>query len=108
MAKKKTESEFSFEASFEELQEIVTNLEEGNLTLSDSLKNYETGIKRLKECYAALNSAEQKIRQLAEIDEDGNLVTTQFSTDSATEKKKSGGKNSKKSAKKPPTEDELF
>ena len=114
MAKKKTESEnqISFEESFGQLQEIVANLEDGNLSLSESLQNYETGIKRLKECYSALNEAEQKIRQLAEIDEDGNLVTNQFDPDSSNKKKDSKrtgtGNKSKKPSKKSTDADELF
>ena len=80
MAKKKKteEKKISFEASFDELQNIVDGLEDGNMTLDDSLKSYELGIKRLQECYQALNQAELKIRQLAKIDENGNLVTNQF------------------------------
>lgn len=82
MAKKKktTTEELSFEESFDELQDIVNKLEDGQMTLDDSLKSYERGIKRLKECYQALNHAETKIRKLAKIDEDGNLVATQFQT----------------------------
>ena len=108
MAKKKTKSDFSFEESFAELQHIVASLEEGHLSLGDSLKNYETGIKRLKECYTALNSAEQKIRQLAEIDEDGNLVTSQFNAEPGEDKTKPGTHKSKKDAKNTPSDDELF
>lgn len=86
MAKKKktTAESISFEDSFDELQEIVDNLEDGQMTLGDSLKSYERGIKRLKECYQALDDAETKIRQLAKIDDDGNLVTTQFDTSKKT------------------------
>ena len=110
MAKKKTDTEnhISFEESFGELQEIVSNLEEGHLSLSESLKNYENGIKRLKECYTALNEAEQKIRQLAEIDEDGNLITSQFDTAADKNKQSAVRKKSKKHAKKSGDADELF
>lgn len=106
MAKKKTEPEFSFEDSFEQLQKIVSGLEDGNLSLTESLQSYETGIKRLRECYAALNQAEQKIRQLAEIDEDGNLITSQFETSTSGVKKKST--KSKKASKNQVGDDELF
>ena len=108
MAKKKTETEFSFEQSFDELQQIVAGLEDGNLSLSESLKNYETGIKRLKECYTALNQAEQKIRELAEIDDDGNLVTKQFESTAKAGKKKTDSNKSKKGSKINPVDDELF
>ena len=105
--KTKTEAkEISFEQSFTELQEIVARMEAGDLTLGDSLKSYETGIKRLKECYAALNDAEQKIRQLAEIDADGNLKTTSFETsdgNGGAKPAKSKGRAARKSSG-----DELF
>lgn len=86
MAKKKKteEGEVSFEQAFEELQEIVAKMEAGDLSLGDSLSSYEVGIKRLKQCHKALNAAEQKIRQLAKLDEDGNLDTTEFDEDSGT------------------------
>ena len=82
------------------------------MSLSESLQNYENGIKRLKECYAALNDAEQKIRQLAEIDEDGNLLTSQFESDDGrtknAPKKAVGANKSKKQSKKAIDPDELF
>ena len=113
MAKKKPEKqkdEISFEESFEALKTIVGSLEDGDLSLGQSLKNYESGIQRLKECYAALNNAEQKIRQLADIDENGNLVASQFesgSGDSAKFKKSSRSK-SQKAPKESNSSDELF
>ncbi len=84
MAKKKKnakETELTFESSFDELQEIVEKLENGNMSLGDSLKNYEIGMLRLQQCYDALNQAELKIRQMVKLDSDGNLVTGQFGLD---------------------------
>lgn len=107
MAKKKKteESEVSFEQAFEELQEIVAKMEAGDLSLDDSLSSYEIGIKRLKECHQALNTAEQKIRQLAKLDEDGNLDTTEFGEDSEP----AGNETAKKSGRGKKSEpDELF
>lgn len=86
MTKKQTEElgqEISFEHAFEELQEIISKLEDGKLTLSDSLKNYELGIKRLKECHRALNQAENRIRMLTKLDADGNLDMSEFDIDDA-------------------------
>ncbi len=84
MTKKKTDEqakEVSFEHAFEELQEIISKLEDGKLTLSDSLKNYELGIRRLKECHRALNQAENRIRILTKLDADGNLDMSDFDID---------------------------
>ncbi len=68
----------SFEASLEELRTIVSSLEEGNLSLDDSLKKYEAGVKHLNLCYAALKDAQRKIEILVELDADGKLRTVPF------------------------------
>ncbi len=84
MAKKKKQEPdnlFEFEKSFDELQQIVHQLEEGQLTLGQSLAQYELGIKRLRECYLALDQAEQRIKLLVNLDENGNLITTDFKSE---------------------------
>ena len=82
MAKKKTgkstSKEVPFEASLEQLRTVVGELEAGNLSLGESLEKYESGIKSLKACYAALNAVQQRIELLVDLDEDGNLVTASF------------------------------
>lgn len=103
MAKKKkpkSESPLAFEESFNELQEIVGQLEDGQLTLGQSLAQYEKGIARLRECYQALDQAEQKIKMLVNLDEDGNLITTDFKSDttSAAKRKESSARKKKSAA----------
>ena len=92
MAKKKTipkskletaEPAIPFEDALEELREVVMRLENGNLTLSESLEHYEMGIKNLKTCHAALQHAQKRIELLVRLDDDGNLITRPFD-DSAT------------------------
>ena len=82
MAKKKTKSktaaEVPFEKSLEQLRAVVAELENGNLTLGESLEKYEQGIANLKSCYEALNQAQRRIELLVDLDEDGNLVTRSF------------------------------
>lgn len=82
MAKKKTTSKRTpsapFEQSLEELKQIVGELENGNLTLSDSLEKYEQGVGHLKQCFETLNQAQRKIEMLVDLDEDGNLITRPF------------------------------
>ncbi len=53
-----------FEGSIAELQDIVTQLEKGELTLEDSLKQFEKGIHLARKCQDILNQAEQKIEIL--------------------------------------------
>ena len=62
---------------------MVQELETGNLTLSDSLKCYETGIRSLKNCYRRLEAAEQQIGMLVSLDDQGRIQTREFD-DSAT------------------------
>ncbi len=81
MGKKKAASEAkapSFEESLQKLEQIVHELEDGQLGLNDSLARYEDGVKCLKQCYLALEQAERKIEQLAGVDADGRPVTTPF------------------------------
>jgi exodeoxyribonuclease VII small subunit len=53
-----------FEQSVTELEEIVKQLEKGELTLEDSLKQFEKGIGLARRCQEVLNQAEQKIETL--------------------------------------------
>ena len=55
------ENELSFEKALSELESIVEKLEEGDLSLSDSLSKYQEGVKLTKFCYDKLDSAEEKI-----------------------------------------------
>lgn len=63
MANKKEEK---FEDKIVKLEEIVAELEKGNLSLDDSVKKFEEGIKISKECNEMLESAEKKITILLE------------------------------------------
>ena len=53
-----------FEQSIIELEEIVRQLEKGELTLDDSLKQFEKGIGLARRCQNVLSQAEQKIVEL--------------------------------------------
>ena len=67
MAEKKQ----TFEASLQELEKIVRNLENGDLALEESLKLFEDGVKLSRECQERLNQAERRIEILMR-DEAGN------------------------------------
>lgn len=54
----------SFEDSLRELEEIVTELEEGGVDLGESLKKFEAGVKLYKNCKKNLNDAEKKVKIL--------------------------------------------
>ena len=73
MAAKKS---YPFEQSLEKLEKLVERMEEGDLSLEDSLKNFEEGIKLTRECQQALASAEQRVKML--IEENGQIETSDF------------------------------
>ncbi|OGR59154.1 MAG: exodeoxyribonuclease VII small subunit [Desulfobacula sp. RIFOXYB2_FULL_45_6] len=70
----------SFESSLKELEEIVKEMESGNLTLEEAVKKYEAGIKQTKFCNDFLNKTEKKIIMLAK-DNEGNLKEEIFEND---------------------------
>lgn len=72
-AKKNTPN---FEKSLEELETLVDALENGDLSLEDSLKTFEQGIKLTRSCQSALQEAEQKVHILLE--KDGELTSQAF------------------------------
>ncbi len=55
-----------FEDSLEELEELVEQMEQGELSLEDSLKSFERGVKLTSTCQKALQDAEQKVQILIE------------------------------------------
>ncbi len=61
----------TFEASLSALEKIVRRLEQGDLSLEESLKLFEDGVKLSRECQERLNQAERRIEVLLE-DENGN------------------------------------
>ena len=61
----------SFEESLTTLEKIVRELEQGDLSLEDSLKLFENGVKLSRECQERLNQAERRIEVLLK-DENGN------------------------------------
>ena len=70
MPKKAQESEEpGFEKSLEELEELVEKMEDGELSLEQSLQTYERGIKLARACQKALDEAEQRVEILSEQDE---------------------------------------
>ena len=52
------------EKAMGELEDIVEQLEAGELTLDKSLKQFEKGVKLSRECQVALSAAEQKVQIL--------------------------------------------
>ena len=55
---------FNLEKSLADLEEIVDELESGDLPLEKAMKKFEEGIKLTRGCQAALKDAEQKVEIL--------------------------------------------
>jgi exodeoxyribonuclease VII small subunit len=64
LSDKKTDSEAVFEDDLARLENIVTSLEEGGLSLDDSLKLFEEGQLLLKRCRDKLEKAQVKVKKL--------------------------------------------
>ena len=70
MAKSKTK--LTFEQALAKLEEIVSQIEEGEISLEDSIDKYGEGIKLITQCRTILDSAEKKIQML--VKDSGNTV----------------------------------
>ena len=63
--------EMSFEEALIKLEEVVSQLEQGDvLTLDESLQAFEEGIRLTRLCREKLDAAELRVQQLVEVDED--------------------------------------
>lgn len=63
----------SFEQSLENLEQLVSSLEQGELSLDDSIEKFEEGVKLYKFCKDQLGKAEKKITKLTESLNEVNL-----------------------------------
>ena len=74
MARKKEK----FEEALQKLETIVTQMEEGDLPLEETLKAFEEGVRLARFCASKLDEAERKVEKLMR-DQAGKLQTTSFS-----------------------------
>jgi exodeoxyribonuclease VII small subunit len=71
-----TKKSIDFEKQLEQLESLVTALEGGDLSLEDSMKSFEQGIKLARECQQALKDAEQRVEILTR--QGDELVSTHY------------------------------
>jgi exodeoxyribonuclease VII small subunit len=74
----------TFESSLSSLEKIVRRLEQGDLSLEESLKLFEDGVKLSRECQERLNQAERRIEVLLK-DADGNPALQAIQKDDLSE-----------------------
>ena len=58
------QDKFDFEKALAELEELVETFEQGDLSLEESLKQFERGVALTRSCQKALADAEQKVKLL--------------------------------------------
>lgn len=63
-------SKTGYEKSMQRIQEIIEKLESSELPLEEAMKLFEEGTKLTAECYETLDKAEQKLRDIAELEND--------------------------------------
>lgn len=64
----------AFEAALGELETLVGQLEQGELTLEEALERFEQGISLVRTCQTTLQAAEQKVNQLIERNGQAHIV----------------------------------
>ncbi len=66
----------NLEKALTELEKLVEEMEQGNLSLEESLKRFEKGIALTSDCQEALQKAELKVQEL--IEKNGKLLEKDF------------------------------
>ncbi|MDD5427935.1 MAG: exodeoxyribonuclease VII small subunit [Candidatus Omnitrophica bacterium] len=95
-------ADMKFEEALKRLEKIVADLEDGSLSLDESLEKYEEGIKLSKACSKKLEVARKKVEILLK-NEDGSAELKPFDEKAAEEETKPEAKK-----RKPKTEEGLF
>ncbi len=76
-------SPINFEKTLVELEQLVEKMEQGDLSLEESLKCFERGIALTKSCQQALTEAEQKVQILLE--KNGKSELSEFTDNNSEE-----------------------
>ncbi len=72
---KRSQKTPEFETALAELEALVEKMEQGDLSLDESLKQFERGVQLTRACQQALREAEQKVQILLEKDGQASLET---------------------------------
>ena len=101
------EKEQNFESALKKLEKIVDELESGDLSLSDSIKKYEEGMKLSQFCTKKLHDIQKKIEVLVK-DSSGNISTKPFSEKNVEKFKATDTQEQKEQSKKTRRAEELL
>jgi exodeoxyribonuclease VII small subunit len=70
-------TKLSFEEALEQLEDIVSKLEDGSIDLEQSIEEYTRGVHLKNHCETKLREATLKVEQIT-IDKDGKFSTKEF------------------------------
>ncbi len=73
-SKKSAPQQVEFEAALKELETLVSRMEKGELSLEESLKDFERGVQLTRQCQTALRDAEQKVQILLQENKHAELA----------------------------------
>src|SRR5579872_1086691 len=90
-------TQLPFEQALAELESILRELEDGTTNLEDALARYERGVGLLRHCFAQLRDAEQRVKLLAGLSEDGGAELKPFDHVASIETAKNSVRKSMKS-----------
>ncbi len=68
------QKKLDYEAAVKELEALVERLEQGDISLEESLKLYERGVLLTRDCQESLQAAEQKVQMLLQQSGQSNMV----------------------------------
>ena len=71
---KMTEELPDFEKSLEELEKLVEQLESGDLSLDESLKQFKRGVDLTRHCQVILDQAQQTVEKLSDTSDESSAV----------------------------------
>jgi len=74
-------TKLSFEEALEQLEDIVSKLEDGSINLEESIEEYTRGVHLKNHCETKLKEATLKVEQIT-IDKDGKFSTKEFNKNS--------------------------
>lgn len=77
-------TKLNFEKSMKQLEEIVQELESGDLSLEKAIKKFEDGVRLSKLCSKQLDETEKKVTMLLR-DQNGKISVNSFMPDEETE-----------------------
>lgn len=70
---KNPKPESDFEKTLAELETLVERLEQGELSLDESLSSFKQGIELTRQCQSVLDNAEQTVQQLLDNQDEDSL-----------------------------------